>query len=225
MSSRRPRNSFFGAALVLASLSAFTGAGTAWAVDPAIEILHRDCSTRLGRNDVTLFANGTIRWREWIDGVLTMRLAEVGEAEVTAYVHRLAGADLSEVREAPGGVAGEWVQRCELALALPGTELRTFRFGELDTHPLGLADLLRIADELGDRARESPAAGGLPANYSPQTGDLLVRADQIEFEVMGMTADKLGYELRGRIQPLSMYLTLDDLRKQFVRLIRRGPGE
>lgn len=191
--------------------------------DASVELLRRDCSNRLGRNEVTLFANGTIRWREWMDGKTSMRLAEVGRDEVDAYRRRLEAFDLSEVRESPGGVAGEWVERCEVALDLPAGEPRQFRFGRLDTHPLGLADLLRLADELAQRALASPVAGGLPADYLPRYGDLLLRVDDIEFEVVGRTADGQGIEVRGKVQPLSMYLTIDELRQQFVRILRRGP--
>jgi hypothetical protein len=209
----------FGWPLVLA----LTAPGVVHAVDPSSELLRRECSNRLGRNDVTLFENGTIRWREWQDGRLAMRLAEIGRDDVEAYVRRLAAADLSEVRESPGGVVGDWVERCELALSLPGTALWTFDYGRLDTHPLALADLLRIADELAVRAQEAPVAGGLPSDYTPRSGDLLLRVDELEFEVVGRTADGNGFEVRGTVQPLSMYLTLDDLRRQFVRVLRRGP--
>ncbi len=199
------------------------GAGMLLAIDPAVELLRRDCSSELGRNEVTLFGNGTIRWREWREAKLTMRLAELGRDEVDAYVHRLDAYDLSQLRESPGGVAGEWMERCELTISLPGAVPRSFRYGRLDTHPLALADLLRIAEEIAVRAQESPVAGGLPTDYVPRYGDLLLRVDDVLFEVVGRTADGHGIELRGKVQPLSMYLTLDDLRRQFVRIVRRGP--
>ncbi len=209
--------------LLAAACLATGGAARLLAVDPATEILRRDCSSELGRNEVTLFANGTIRWREWREEKLTMRLAELGRDEVEAYVRRLEAYDISQLHESPGGVAGAWTERCELTTSLPGAAVRSFRYGRLDTHPLALADLLRIADELAVRAQESPVAGGLPADYVPRYGDLLRRVDDIEFEVVGRTADGHGFELRGKVQPLSMYLTLDDLRRQFVRVVRRGP--
>ena len=200
------------------------GSGSLPAGDPSVELLRRDCSNRLGRNEVTLFANGTIRLREWQDERRSMRLAEAGRDEVDAYLRRLAAVDLSQVKETPGGVAGEFVERCELALSLPGAPARQFRYGRLDTHPLALADLVRIAEELAQRALESPVAGGLPADYVPRAGDLLLRVDEVEFEVVGWTSDGRGIEVRGKVQPLSMYLTSDELRRQFVRIVRRGAG-
>lgn len=215
---------WFGSGLAVSILAAAVAARLA-AIDPSVELLRRDCSNRLGRNEVTLFANGTIRWREWQDERLSMRLAEMGRDEVEGYLRRLEACDLTELRESPGGVAGEWVERCDLELALPGVASRHFRYGRLDTHPLALADLLRIAEELAQRALESPVAGGLPADYLPRAGDLLLRVDDIEFEVVGRTADGQGIEVRGKVQPLSMYLSLDDLRRQFVRVLRRGPSK
>lgn len=209
----------------IAGFLVFASVAGLQAVDPALEILRRDCSNRLGRNEVTLFRNGTIRWREWQDERQSMRLAELGRDEVDAYVRRLEAFDLSELRDAPGGVAGEWVERCELTIALPGSARREFRYGRLDTHPLALADLLRVAEELARRALESPVAGGLPADYVPRSGDVLLRVDEVEFEVVGRTADGQGIEVRGKVQPLSMYLGLDDLRRQFVRVLRRGPAK
>jgi len=205
------------------ALGALAWADALRAGDPSVEVLRRDCSSPLGRNELTLFENGTIRWREWQGEKLSMRLAALGGDEVEAYVHRLAGCDLSAVRESPGGVSGEWVERCEIALTLPGTAIRHFRYGRLDTHPLALADLLRIAEELAQRALASPASGGLPTTYEPRAGDLLLRVDEVEFEVMGRTADGQGIELRGTVQPLTLYISLDDLRRQFVRLLRRRP--
>ena len=114
------------------------------------------------------------------------------------------------------------MERCELALSLPEWPPKVLRYGRLDTHPLSLADLLRIAEELAERAQKAPLASGLPADYSPRFGDLLLRVDEIEFEVVGRTADGKGIELRGKVQPLSMYLSLDDLRRQFVQILRRG---
>lgn len=204
-------------------LLALAPAAELQAIDPAAEILNRDCSNRLGRNEATLFQNGTIRWREWQDDHQSMRLAELGRDEVEAYVRRLEAIDLSELREAPGGVSGEWVERCDLVMTLPGSAPRRFNYGRLDTHPLALADLIRIAEELAQRALESPVAGGLPSDYVPRSGDRLLRVDDVEFEVVGRTADGNGIELRGKVQPLSMYLGLDDLRRQFVRVLYRAP--
>ncbi len=156
---------------------------------------------------------------------MSMRLAEVGRDEVDAYVRRLEAFDLSQVRESPGGVAGEWVERCELALDLPGSRTAGSSASAGWTRtPWRSPTCCASRRSWRSGALESPVAGGLPADYLPRFGDLLLRVDEIEFEVVGRTADGQGIEVRGKVQPLSMYLTLDELRTQFVRILRRGPA-
>lgn len=190
--------------------------------DASTELLRRDCSSDLGRNEVTLFANGTVRWREWRDEDVAMRLAEIGRDEVAGLLRRLAECHPETIRESPGGVSGAWMERCEIAVALPESPPKVLRYGRLDTHSLAMADLLRIAEELAERAQQAPLASSLPADYTPRFGDLLLRVDEVEFEVVGRTADGKGIELRGKVQPLSMYLSLDEVRRQFVKVMRRG---
>lgn len=198
--------------------------------DRSLELVRRDCSTRLGRNELTLFANGTVRLREWRDGKSEMYLAELGREEVEAYRRRFGLVDLAETpARGPSGVSGEWVERCELIFA-PELELRirsddpalrSFRYGTLDTHDLGFASLLRIVDELEALAAGRASANDLPSGYTPRFGDILARADGVEFEVVGFTVVGDGVELRGLISPLTIYISKADLPTQFVRLVKR----
>lgn len=191
--------------------------------DRTRELVRRDCSTGLGRNEVTLFANGTIRMREWAGEEMELRLAELGRDEVDAYIRRFQAVDFTESQNRPSGVTGEWIERCDLRLALVGEKERTFRYGRLDTLDLAFASLLRIVDELAATVADRAAAGELPADYAPRQGDLLARPDGVEFEVMGFTADGNGVELRGRLDPLTFYIPRSDLPKHFNRLVRRAP--
>jgi hypothetical protein len=188
------------------------------------EIVRRDCSTRLGRNEVTLFGNGTVRLREWTESDTGMRLAELGIDEVAAYERRLAELDLRESAAGPpAGVSGEWIERCELTYNRAGSEPRKFRYGRMDTQSLAVASLLRIVDELAELAAKQAFASGLPPEYEPRRGDLLARADGAEFEIVGFTLEGQGVELRGRLDPLTIYVPRADLRQLFVQLVRRAP--
>lgn len=190
--------------------------------DRSREIVRRDCSTGLGRNEVTLFANGTIRLREWTGEESEMRLAELGRDEIEAYVRRLNEVDLRESGGGPpAGVSGEWVERCELTLASGEGEPRRFRYGRFDTHDLALASLLRIVDELAATAAERVIGSTLPGDYLPRLGDVLARPDGVEFEVVGFTVTGDGVELRGVLDPLTIYVASSDLSKLFARLVRR----
>lgn len=193
------------------------------AVDLRIqEVLRRDCASGLGRTDITLFANGTVRWREQRGEDSELRLTEVDRERVAGFERRLAAIDLSDTAPDRRVVEGAWVEWCELTVRQPNGPSRTFRYGLLDTRTLGLNALVGIADELAALAIEAGPASEIPAGYTPRVGDRLARADGAEFDVMGFTADGYGVELRGRIQPLTIYLPRTDLPRHFVRLVSRA---
>ncbi|KAB2963571.1 MAG: hypothetical protein F9K18_08415 [Thermoanaerobaculia bacterium] len=211
------------AALALLVLAGMLPAGAA--EDPRSVILVReDCSSTIGRREVTLFANGTVRLREGAPGQEAMRLGEVGAEEVAAFLRRLAEPDLSETDadgEAPGGT---WVEACVLELALPEQASRRFRFGRYASHSLALSSLLSVVRDIEAVAATAVREGDLPVRYEPRPGDLLERADGLRFEVIAFTADGLGVELSSPDQPLTIYVPRDDLRTFFVRLLARRDG-
>jgi hypothetical protein len=183
------------------------------------ELLDHDCSSTLGRRRVTLFANGTVR--VW-DGLRTsprMTLGELGPDELAAFVRRLRELDFSEVAPV-AGTEGEWVERCTLDLALPGAPARTYGFGRYDALPLALATAVHVAGELATKALPLDR---LPVGYEPRPGDMLRRVDGVLFEVMRRTADGKGIELRGKEQPLVLYVRPEDLRAEFDALVSRRP--
>jgi len=193
--------------------------------DPrSIILLRRDCRSEIGRHEVTLFANGTVRLREGLPQDPKMTLAELNPEELAAFRARLAGEDLSEVEErAPGGVEGAWVESCVLEL-LRGDELRRFRYGRYESLPLTLSRVLTVADDLAAQVDPRAGAQHLPAGYIPRTGDVLRRVDGELFEVRGQTADKQGVELAGVQVPLTLYVPKSELSKEFVALeSRRQP--
>lgn len=187
------------------------------------ELLRRDCSSRLGRNELTLFANGTLRLREWEGDETTMRLAEIGRDELDAYQRRLSAGDPGDRNYASSGVSGEWIERCDLHYKLGDGAMRVFSYGRLDTHELAFAAFLRIVDELEALASERAASSSLPADYSPRRGDVLMRLDGARFEVVGLTADGEGVELRGVIDPLTIYIPRSELRQLFDHLVEPAP--
>jgi hypothetical protein len=193
------------------------------ATDPRSQVLvDYHCSNDLGRRQVTLFGNGTVRLREGLEGEEVMRLAELAPSELHAYLRRLRAEDLREVAEDDPEVVGEWVERCYLELDLPGREPRRFGFGKFDTLPLPLSRVVRVVEDLAATAAERAPTRGLPADYRPQPGDRLRRVDGAIFEVVEYTSDGLGIELRGEDQPLTLFLTVDEVRERFVELVDEG---
>lgn len=199
--------------------------GAATADDPRSRVLVvEDCRNELGRREVTLFANGTIRRREGPPGAENLSLAEVGRDEVEAFVRRLSAPDLSETESQARSPDGSWVERCNLELRLPDAPVRNFRYGRYESLSLAqraVVDVVRdIEATIGPGEREVD----LPPGYRPEPGDLLERGDGVRFEVVGPTADGLGVELSSPDQPLTIFVPAADVRLHFVRLLRRGWG-
>jgi hypothetical protein len=196
-------------------------APTSPAGDRSVELLDYRCESELGRRQVTLFANGTVRLWEGLREDPRMTLGELSPEELQGYLRRLRGEDLSEVDATREGPEGSWVERCVLVLSLAESRPRRYAFGRYDSLPLALSSLVRVADEVAARALPLDE---LPVQYEPRSGDVLRRVDGALFEIVGFTTDGQGIELVGRDQPLTLYLQPGDLRGLFEALVsRRNP--
>ena len=163
--------------------------------DRSIERLRYECFSDLGRREITLFANGTIRLREGLKASPTMSLGELGRDQVDEVLARLAEIDLRETDTNTTSVSGDWVERCRLQLDRPGDKDRVFSFSRYDTRPPGLDRLIRLAEDLASRVQPSQRAQHLPTGYVPKTGDV-PRVDSQLFGYHGETADS-SVELDG----------------------------
>jgi hypothetical protein len=216
--------------------------------DPrSVVLLERSCESTLDREELTLFANGTVRLRHTILGRggrvedATMALGELPPDELAAWVDRVREEDLGETETASAGPGGDWVERCRLTLDYdamarwigppPETERdrsgwwpsgrATYRYGHLDTLSLPLARLLSGVDGIAGRVDAAVGRHSLPNGYRPRAGDVLRRADGVLFRVERNTASKGGWELQGVDQPLAVYVLEDDIPRLFVELVRR----
>jgi hypothetical protein len=206
---------------LLAALATLAAAGD----DPrGIELLRYDCHSRIARRDLTLYANGTLRLREANKGeARRMRLAELGRAELGAYLARLAAEDLSEVDLAGPEASGEWVESCSLELKLENRAERTLRFGRMDSLPLPLGRLLRVVDDLLIEVDARAPRSRLPADYEARAGDRLRRFDGTLYEVVAYTSDGAGIELEGLDEPVVIFIPVAALRDEFEELVERRP--
>ncbi len=210
--------------LALAALLAVAPAA-ARSEDPrSIELLRYSCTNSIGGRNLTLFANGTLRLRETEeDEEPRMRLAELGRAELAAYLARLGEEDLSEVDVRGPEASGDWVETCRLKLALAGRPEHSSRFGLMDSLPLALGRLLRVVDDLLLEVERLSPRSRLPADYEARAGDRLRRFDGSLYEVVAYTGDGAGLELEGVDEPLVIFITVAALRDEFEELVARRP--
>jgi hypothetical protein len=200
-----------------------TPAGASAVVDErSVQLFDYDCRSVLGRRQATLFANGTVRLREGEIGQEAMGLAELHSDELEGAEKRLAEENLTEIDQLPHGVDGDWVERCELQLTLPGQPGRTFRFGRYDTLPLALSRVVRVIEDLAGKVGGVKGTEHLPEGYDPHPRDILKRTDGQLFEIISFTADNKGVELWGVDQPLTLYVLREQLTREFVALVSRA---
>lgn len=196
-------------------------------LDPSVrshEVLRLDCANQLGRREVTLFGNGTIRLRDGPRGREWMGLAELGPDEMRGVLRRLAAQDMTAAGDTSPGVSGDWIERCNLALDLPGaTAPRRVSFGRYDALPLAVSKVRAIAEELGAKVRSLHDTDRLPTGYEAHVGDVLKRTDGNTYRVIGFTADGKGVLLDGLVQPLRLIVLREQLRLEFVALLPREP--
>jgi hypothetical protein len=185
------------------------------------EVLRLNCATGLGRREVTLFGNGTIRLRDGPLGREWMGLAELAPEELQGTLRRLAAEDLSDAVDMMHGVSGEWVERCDLIRELPGGKRFEARFGRYDALPLGLSHVRLIAEQLGAKVALLRNAEVLPERYVPRLGDLVKRVDGNLFRVVNFTSDHKGVELDGVEQPVHLIVLNEQMRLEFVALVSR----
>lgn len=187
----------------------------------SVEVIRLDCASELGRREVTLFANGTIRLLEGLKGKELMGLAEVGPSEYQAFLERLKGEDLSEVHRLPTGIDGQWIEKCMLSMALPDRSSLIFHFGRYDTLPLQLSRVLTVVQDMAAKVTTLEGAKRLPDGYEPRLFDVLERVDGNEYRITGFSVDGKGVELQGVFQPVVVYMPIDQLRTEFRDLVSR----
>ncbi len=213
------------AAVAVCLLLAAVGAP---ADDRSTERFRYACSNALGRRDVTLFANGTVRLRQGLWQEQEMLLDELTPEELASYLERLeeirSGA-AKEVAPAPAEtVGGEWVESCEIRLALAETPVWTHAFSPVEVAPLAVASLIHVAEDLASFTRAPEPPERLPADYRPRLGDVLRTGDGTRFEIVRWTLDQRGVELSGLDGPMQLFVAIGDLDEAFVAVEPPGSG-
>jgi hypothetical protein len=188
--------------------------------DPRTVIVVREnCTSRLAIQDLTLFANGTLRLRQGEVATPTMILHELTPDRLRQYVDRLARVELGDAEANASGPQASWDEVCTLELELPGREPRRFRYERLAAGDYGTIGVRRIVEDLLDEIEESASPSEIPASYRPRTGDRLERNDGVVFEVDGMTTDNKGVQLTSVDGRFTMFVPLERVPWEFRRFV------
>lgn len=182
----------------------------------SVELVDHRCVGDLAEDDLTLFANGTVRLRERVAERSDMILAELEHNELDGFVARLLDIDLSEADSLRSGITGEWISQCGLKLTLPDRPAVYFRYGRFDVLPHALETVRQVLADLETLTRTRAVHGALSESYQPKEGDFVRRTDGELFEVVGFTSDGKGVELNGINQPITIYVALEDFREVFI---------
>ena len=188
------------------------------AEDPRSRVLlSQDCGNEFTRRELTLFANGTLRQRDGVGATRTMRLVELGETELGAYLRRFEEIRFDDLAPSSSGLEGDWVESCRLTLALPDMEMQEFQYGRYDSVPHGLKLALLVVDDLLlEMERSGPRGLARARAMEIEIGDLLVRRrDGARFEVLGFTMEGSGVELQGIDQPITIIMLEDEVQLEF----------
>lgn len=189
--------------------------------DRAVEVLRYGCANEVGRREVTLFRNGTVRLFDGPPGEELMGLAELSPEALTWALNRLQAEDLSEARNLHKGIDGPFIEKCELHLQLPDRKPEVYRFGRYDTLPLNLSRVIRVALDLEAEVEDLKGVEELPVSYVPRQYDVLKRRDGQRYKIMRFTADNKGVELQGIDQPIFLIVLREEMWKEFVAIISR----
>lgn len=191
-------------------------------VDPrSLELVRFDCTTGVVRSEMTLFGNGTLRLREGDVGEEEMQLAELAPDVLEAYQRRLQDESLGNSLAPPKRIEGMWTEQCELTLDIPDGPVGSVTIGTFDSMSLPLSRVVAIARELVTLARAETRVAGIPTDYVPLRGDVLIHHDGTRYRVHGWTSDGTGVELLGIEQPIALYLLIESLDEQFLGLEER----
>lgn len=182
------------------------------------ERLYYSCSNDIGRRDITLFANGTVRLREGLWDDQQLYLEELGPEELRGYVDILEEIHDSDEWSLTGRlpIGGAWVDRCELRLELEDKEPLEFRYSAYEVPPLIVSRIVHLAEDLAETTRPPDNVDRLPYDYKPKRGHLLTSIDGHRFRVLRLTSDGRAVELQGLDQPVRIYVLLSELSDAFV---------
>lgn len=190
------------------------------------ELFRHFCGNTLGRRELSVFLDGTLRFRVRDKSGDEVKLGELSSATLTRIYSQVRETIRGLGREDriwlqnPGqrGFSGELQQVCGIDIRLPDEPIKSFRFSPMEITPLWLGQLRQLAEELSERA-EPLTSNGLPQGYAPRFGDVLRRRDGILFRFVGLTSDGKAWMVEQIGQPVTTYYPASEIGTLFIALV------
>lgn len=195
--------------------------------DPrAWELFRHYCGNSLGRRELSVFLDGTVRFRVRDKSGEEVKLGELSQMAVTRVYTQVRETTRGLGREdriwlqtpVQRGFSGEMQQECGIDIRLPDDPIQSFRFSPMEITPLWLGQLRQLAEELSERA-EPLTSSGLPKGYEPRFGDVLRRRDGILFRFVGLTSDSKAWMVEQIGQPVTTYYPATEVGTLFIALV------
>ncbi|MEM8929823.1 MAG: hypothetical protein AAGE94_01540 [Acidobacteriota bacterium] len=195
----------------------------------SVERFTWECHNEIGRREVTLFANGTVRLRSGPWHAMGLGLAELDRQGLAETLRELdlirrspSFPDADAIQPWSGALAGPGSEQCRIHLELPGQAAIDFDVSIYDATPHALARLKILADGLATMTREVETIEYLPKTYEPRPDDVLRTASGALYRVIGLTSDRRGVELERLDQPLRVFHAVQALGDLFVAVEGHG---
>ena len=173
--------------------------------------------TKEGFERLTLFADHTLVWKTSHDGRDDTRRKTISADETNFYCEYFARNEFFRLpSDLRSGLKGGEVVQSRVTLTRPDGSRKSIRFDEFSSFsPDSIAlkaSLLGLRNLFTERL--APATSFTAEALKP--GTLLRRFDGVTFRVVRVLPEKEIVELEGVNDPISLYMSLKDLRTQFA---------
>jgi hypothetical protein len=173
--------------------------------------------TTEGYERLTLFADRTLVWKTSRGKDEEVRRKTISPDETDFYCRYFARDEFFALpADLRSGMTGDVVAQSRVALTRPDGSRKAIRFDEFSTfspESMSLkASLLGLRNLFTERL--APATSFTPLTLKP--GTLLHRFDGTDFRVRRVLVDKELVELEGAKDPISLYMSLSQMRYQFA---------
>jgi len=174
----------------------------------------------------TLFKDGMAVYKARRPGVPELLLKQqLSSEELKVYLDAIGASGVFDLHEkVRPTMTGQLVQNWTLALSLPKRGERSFEGTAIQSVPLPVGKMLRIAQDLAEALLQKWRDTDPFQERVPVPGDVLESFENNLYAVVRFVAERDQYELRGVKQPLTSFIKTGEL-KLFFKGYADLPGK